>query len=147
MENPFATMSVLNKFVHLKHIHFSKKLQKIDPVLRKPQAGIIIHMSPIKAYRVGELAKMLEVTPGAITHSAKPLIKKGYLMRENGEDLRTVYLKLTEKGIKLREKVINSLEEMNNKMLNFLNKEEQKQLIALLSKITENLEKGVLEDE
>ncbi len=98
MENPFATMSILNKFIHLKHIYFSRKLKEIDPILRKPQAGIIIHIMPEKRYRVGEIAKMLEVTPGAITHSAKPLIKKGYLKRENGEDLRTVFLKLTEKG-------------------------------------------------
>ncbi len=146
MENPFATMSILNKFIHLKHIYFSRKLKEIDPVLRKPQAGIIIHMLPQKAYRVGELAKMLEVTPGAITHSAKPLIKKGYLTRENGEDLRTVYLKLTEKGESLREKIMNSLEEMNEKLLNFLNKEEQEQFKKLLLKITESLEKGVLED-
>ncbi len=146
MENPFVTMNVLNKFVHLKHLYFSKKLQKIDPVLRKPQAGIIIHMMPETKYKVGEIAKMLDVTPGAITHSAKPLIKKGYLTRESGEDLRTVYLKLTEKGEKLRENIINSLEEMNEKLFNFLNKEEREQFKKLLIKITENLEKGVLED-
>ncbi len=40
-----------------------------------------------------------------------------------------------------------SLEEMNEKLLNFLNKEEQEQFKRLLTKITENLEKGVLEDE
>lgn len=146
MKNPFVTMSILNKFVHLKHLYFSKKLQKIDPVLRKPQAGIIIHMMPETKYKVGEIAKMLDVTPGAITHSVKPLIKKGYLTRESGEDLRTVYLKLTEKGEKLREKIMHLLEEINEKLFNFLNKEEREQFKKLLIKITENLEKGVLED-
>ncbi len=147
MENPFEAMGLLTKFTHLKHIFFSKKIKEIDPSLSKPHAGIIIHMLPSKSYRVGELAKMLEVTPGAITHASRVLIKKGYLLRKNGEDLRTVYLQLSEKGEKLREKVMDALEEMNNKLLNVLSEKEKEEFLILLSKITKNLEKGVFENE
>ncbi len=141
MENSFATMSVLTKFLHLKHILFSKKIKEIDPSLSKPQAGIIIHMLPSKSYRVGELAKMLEVTPGAITHASRILINKGYLLRTHGEDLRTVYLQLSEKGEKLRGKIMNCLEKINQELLGFLNEKEKEEFVRLLGKITENLER------
>ncbi|BBB32232.1 MarR family transcriptional regulator [Thermotomaculum hydrothermale] len=139
----FSTMSVLTKFLHLNHLFLSKRIKEIDPALSKPHAGIIIHMLPDTPYKVGELAKMLDVTPGAITQATKPLIKEGYLLRENGEDLRTVYLKLTKKGVDLRGKILNEFKKLNNTMLDFLTDNEKKIFLSLLQKITDELEKRI----
>ncbi len=138
-------MSILSKFIHLNRILLSEKIKKIDSSLRKPQALIILHTIPEKSFTVGELARMLDVTPGAITHASKILIKKGYLKRENGEDLRKVYLKLTEKGLKLRKKIIDEFKKVNDTLLSFLTDDERATFLALLEKITKKLEKNIEE--
>ncbi|GEM_PF-2211949 len=147
MDNPFSAMSLLTKFIHINHIHLSKRIKDLDPSLSKPQASIIIHMSPHRGYRVGELAKILEVTAGAVTHASKVLIKKGYLLRENGEDLRTVYLSLTEKGKMLRERIIEEIEVLNKKVVSALDDKERRVFLKLLAKITTELEKEVFDHE
>ena len=138
-------MSVLSKFIHLNRILLSENIKKIDSSLSKPQALIILHIIPEKSFTVGELAQMLDVTPGAITHASKILIKKGYLKRENGEDLRKVYLKLSDKGKELRNKIINEFKKVNDTLLSFLTEDEKETFLKLIEKITKKLEKTIEE--
>ncbi len=140
------TMNVLTRFHHLNRVLLSENIKKIDSSLSNPQAIIILHISPDKAYSVGELAEVLDVTPSAITHASRILIKKGYLLRDSGQDLRKVYLKLTDKGHTLRNQIIEQLTKTNNTILNMLDETERKLFLKLVEKITKNISK-VLEEE
>jgi DNA-binding MarR family transcriptional regulator len=75
-----------------------------------------------------------------LTPLLKKLEEKGYVSRErSNEDERNLIVKITEKGLNLREKAIKVPEKMG-KCLN-LSPEEAKTLYNLMYKVLANIEK------
>ena len=83
------------------------------------------------------IAKRLNLTPGATSVAVNTLVNKGYLRRENGlEDRRKIFIFITEKAQKAEEKHRNFHADMIHSIETRLNDEE----LATLSKSLISLE-------
>ena len=68
------------------------------------------------------------------------LLRNGYLKEvKNSEDKRVLNITLADKGIKVREKIYNDLEECEQKIIKNVKKSERDELIIALQKITQIL--------
>lgn len=82
------------------------------------------------------IAKELSVTVGTLTIAMNSLVKKGYVVRERGqEDRRVVYISLSERGRKAFEHHAMFHKKMIEEIMNDLSEEEGKILIRALSKL------------
>ncbi|AGF55977.1 DNA-binding MarR family transcriptional regulator [Clostridium saccharoperbutylacetonicum] len=90
-----------------------------------------------------ELYNLLMVTSGAMTNRVDTLEKKGLVIRVNDtEDRRTVYVKLTEEGLKVINTAVYEHVTVEEDLLNMLTEEERETFDSLLRKINLNLEKN-----
>lgn len=88
-----------------------------------------------------ELYNFLMITSGAMTNRIDTLEKKGLVTRVNDpEDRRTVYVKLTEEGLKLINESIFHYVNMQEKILEVLTEEEQDTLNVILRKLALSME-------
>ena len=79
-----------------------------------------------------------QIRPSSVTSMLKLLEKNGYIKRESvPEDARLKKLVLTEAGQNMFEQIGNVIEREEQRILNQLTKEEQKELFRLLSKLIE----------
>jgi DNA-binding MarR family transcriptional regulator len=109
-----------------------------DHSLSPPQARLIFVMAkyPDKGLSVKELAKIVDITPGAITQFMDVLIKKNLVIREeDADDRRIVRLKLTPEANKQMEKVRHTFLTASIQKFKVLNDDELKQLNDLLAKV------------
>lgn len=84
---------------------------------------------------VKELGSLLYLDSGTLTPVLKKLEAKKYIIRKRStKDERNLVLKITKKGLELREKVKDYPEELYNKYMNLTDEE-----IMLLHKITYKL--------
>jgi len=82
------------------------------------------------------IARELSVTVGTLTIAMNSLVKKGYVVRERGqEDRRVVYISLSEKGRKAYEHHAEFHREMIDEVVNDLGEEETKVLVHALSRL------------
>lgn len=90
---------------------------------------------------VKELGSLLYLDSGTLTPVLKKLEAKKYIIRKRStKDERNLVLKITKKGLELREKVKDYPEELYNKYMNLTDEE-----IMLLHKITYKLLKHLSE--
>ena len=74
-------------------------------VLTAKQAGILDHVDPVEPLSVSTLASHLGITPATMCAAIDRLESMGYLVRERSEeDRRVVNVRLTEMGLRVREK-------------------------------------------
>ncbi len=99
-------------------------------------------MHVIEAIGTGEpknmstIAKQLSVTVGTLTIAMNSLVKKGYVIRERGqEDRRVVYISLSEKGLKAFRHHENFHRQMIDAVLKDLTPEETDSLVTALAKL------------
>lgn len=99
-------------------------------------------MHVIEAIGTGEpknmssIARELSVTVGTLTIAMNNLVKKGYVLRERGqEDRRVVYISLSDKGRKAYEHHAAFHREMIQAVVTDLNQEETDVLIKALTKL------------
>jgi len=82
------------------------------------------------------IAKELSVTVGTLTIAMNSLVKKGYVVRERGqEDRRVVYISLSERGRRAFEHHALFHKEMIEEIMNDLSEDEGKVLVQALSKL------------
>lgn len=82
--------------------------------------------------------------PAAVTRTLTLLVNKGYLAKTASErDRRHYHLALTEAGESLYAKALPMVQAMRAEGLKGLNESEQVQLITLLRRMHENLEKAI----
>ena len=85
---------------------------------------------------MSSIAKELSVTTGTLTISMNSLVKKGYVVRERGqEDRRVVYISLSEKGKKAFEHHARFHREMIEAVAGDLTDEEMKLLVRSLARL------------
>lgn len=111
-------------------------------------------MHVIEAIGTGEpknmttIARELSVTVGTLTISMNSLVKKGYVVRERGqEDRRVVYISLSDKGRKAFEHHAMFHKEMIENVAEKLNHEEMEILIQALTKLDRWFRKKEKENE
>ncbi|HSL89841.1 MAG TPA: MarR family transcriptional regulator [Ignavibacteriaceae bacterium] len=84
------------------------------------------------------ITRMMDQAPD-VTRLIDRLIKEGYVERFNSsEDRRLSIAKITDKGLQLLDKLKPEIESLHKLISDNLNKEERKQLSALLEKIYAN---------
>lgn len=85
---------------------------------------------------MSSIAKELSVTVGTLTIAMNSLVKKGYVMRERGqEDRRVVYISLSEKGQKAYQHHADFHKEMIEGIAKDLKPEEMQLLVGALTKL------------
>lgn len=88
-----------------------------------------------------DLYNFLMITSGAMTNRIDTLEEKGLVTRVNDtEDRRTVYVKLTEKGLELINEAIFHHVNIQEKILEVLTEEEQDTLNFILRKLALSME-------
>ena len=94
------------------------------------------------------IARELSVTVGTLTISMNNLVKKGYVVRERGqEDRRVVYISLSDKGRKAYEHHAMFHKEMIENVAEKLNHKEMEILIQALTKLDQWFRKKEKENE
>jgi DNA-binding MarR family transcriptional regulator len=89
------------------------------------------------ALSVGELAKKLQVTSGAVTQLIDPLVVRGFVQRvPSNKDRRTIHLSLTESGQKFKKDMKRAKQKKIAELLSVLNDEELRSITALMEKIS-----------
>ena len=113
-------------------------LSKLD--LTYTQYVVMMYFWEKKESNVKEIGKSLLLDPSTLTPLLKKLEEKGYITRErSSEDERNLVVKVTEKGLNLRDKAVNVPVEMG-KCIN-LSPKEAKTLYNLMYKVLANIEK------
>lgn len=113
-------------------------LDELD--LTYTQYIVMMYFWEKKESNVKEIGKTLLLDPSTLTPLLKKLEEKGYISRErSSEDERNLAVKITEKGLNLRDKAINVPAKMG-KCIN-LSAEEAKTLYNLIYKVLSNIEK------
>ena len=112
-------------------------LDKID--LTYTQYIAMMVMWEHKSVNVKELGEYLFLDSGTLTPLLKTLEKKGFVTRERSkEDERNLIVKVTDKGLKLRDEAVKVPMEMSG-CIKF-EKEDAVQLYRLLHKMLDNFE-------
>jgi DNA-binding MarR family transcriptional regulator len=122
---------------HFKKLHSQSELSHIDMNMRECQ--ILVLLSKEKK-SMSELSNYLGLSPATLTAHIESLVKKNLVKREyDKEDRRKTYILLTRKGEELSCEMKGKQKEMAKTMLASLNREEQKKLAELLTKVKEHL--------
>ena len=86
------------------------------------------------------LSKKMGLSISRGSRAVEKLLKNGYLKEvKNSKDKRILNITLADKGLKVREKIYNSLEECEQKILKNIKKSEREHLMFSIHKITEIL--------
>ncbi|MET0011681.1 MULTISPECIES: MarR family winged helix-turn-helix transcriptional regulator [Dehalococcoides] len=136
-ERDELTQQILEHMHVLIH-HIKRDVSATHPHLSPPQARLIFIISQHSdsGISVKELARLMSITPGAVTQFINGLIDKNLITRETDPaDRRSIKIKLTPPA----EKEIQNLKKdfFNSAARKFgaLNTEEMKTLVNLVSKI------------
>ncbi len=94
-----------------------------------------------KASTLAELARELQIDPGALTRTLDRLEAKGLCMRvRSTEDRRVSHLQLTEEGLAAAAQVPSVLSEVQNAYLKGFTEAEWRQLLDMLRRLGANAE-------
>jgi DNA-binding MarR family transcriptional regulator len=124
-------------FSLIKQIH--RDISSVEPFLSPPQARLIFIIDRCKdeGISVKELARIADITPGAITQFTDALIKKNLVRREEEQnDRRVIRLKLTSSARSHMEKFRQDFLGSVTQKFDVLSTDELKELLSLLSKVS-----------
>lgn len=97
--------------------------------------------SPLRTQR--ELARLLHVSPAAVTTSLKSLERRGYILREHRDgDARCNRVLLTEKGRQAVDDCLACLRRVSRRMYAGLTTEEQAVMRGFYLRMLDNLQPG-----
>ena len=89
---------------------------------------------------MGELAKALQLSMGAVTSIVDKMIKMNLVKRERSqEDRRVVWVVPLKKGTETAKQVMKWREDMTNDLFSVLTESEKKEYLRLLKKVYSNL--------
>lgn len=100
------------------------------------QPLILEKLSVNGKHKVTDLAKVLNITSGAVTGLTDRLIANGYVTRKRSEeDRRIVYIEITPEGEKVLKEIQEHRQSIINQYFSVLNEEELQQLLQLYQKV------------
>ena len=104
------------------------------------QGDILVHLLTGKKYTMQELAEKIQRTKPTVTVLIDKLVALGYVTKEKScEDNRVTFIRLTEKGWKLKPSFIEISERLNLVVYQNLSDQEAEYLETVLGKLNRNL--------
>jgi len=122
---------------------YSKYLDKID--LTYTQYVVMMYFWEVETSNVKDLANTILIDSSTLTPLLKKLEQKGFIERNiSKKDERNLVLKLTKKGLKLRDEA-KEIPKLMGECFN-LTDDESKDLYLLLYKVLHNIEEEIRND-
>lgn len=116
------------------------RIQEYD--LTHLQFSILMNLYRNTATTQKELLKYVYGDEASVTRLLDRLEAKAYIKRvQSQEDKRKKNILLTDEGLSLVQKLIHFAEEVNQELIKDLNKDEAKEFLLLLQKVSVSLEK------
>ncbi|MCQ6561412.1 MarR family transcriptional regulator [Paenibacillus mendelii] len=110
--------------------------------LTPPQYLIIQILAVEEKQNCSELAIALDITLSAVTNLTNKLVSKGYIERMTSEtDRRNVYLRITDKGRDVENRMLDKYKEMTEILWEGFTDEEMDLLLASYEKMLSNIQK------
>lgn len=145
METKYNSLKLKNQLCYPIYLCSKEIIRRYTPFLKEinltyTQYIVMMYFWEVKTSNVKEISKTLVIDSATLTPLLKKLEKKEYITRKKStKDERNLEIKITEKGLKLRDKAINIPEKMAQCI--DLSKEEAEYLYKIIYKILINIEK------
>lgn len=126
-------------------IHIELAKRQPDVFLKEkitfPQMVIISLLSGRNNCKMGDIAKILDVTKGAVTGLTDRLIKSGIIKRVRSKsDRRVVYVMLTSKGIRYAKRLNDFKLKIVSGLFSNISQKERAEYLKILRKLKKNIE-------
>ena len=144
MESKYDSLKLENQLCFPLYLCSKEIIKKYTPLLNKvnltyTQYLVMMYFWEKKSSNVKDISKTLLIDSSTLTPLLKKLESKGYITRiRSSYDERNLDIKITNTGLKLRDKVLNIPKEMR-KCVN-LTEEEAEVLYKIIYKILINVE-------
>lgn len=125
-----------NRLRMIVHTSFERKLASSD--ITPPQWCVLVSLYNKDAETVIELANFIDVDKGSISRVVEQLVHMDLVERKEGDDRRSVKLKLTTSGKALTPKLIAHAKRNEAEFFSCLNKQEKESLQHILTKLLKN---------
>lgn len=145
MKTKYNSLKLKNQLCYPIYLCSKEIIRRYTPFLKEinltyTQYIVMMYFWEVKTSNVKEISKTLVIDSATLTPLLKKLEKKEYITRtKSTKDERNLEIKITEKGLKLRDKAINIPEKMAQCI--DLSKEESEYLYEIIYKILINIEK------
>ena len=146
MESKYDSLKLENQLCFPLYLCSKEIIKKYTPLLNKvnltyTQYLVMMYFWEKKSSNVKDISKTLLIDSSTLTPLLKKLASKGYITRiRSSYDERNLDIKVTNDGLKLRDKVLNIPKEMR-KCVN-LTEEEAEVLYKIIYKILINVERN-----
>lgn len=91
-----------------------------------------------------EIAEFRDITTSSVNQTVKEMILTGYLEKQTDEaDQRCTKLYLTEKGLHCAGQIRQRIEDAEEKIARFITPEKKKEIIDLLTSLSEQIQRGL----
>lgn len=126
------------------HLHKELLYENFGLTLGRFEILLILRNEPSRALSPSEIAQKMNVTRGTMTQFVDALEKDELVKREDDpKDRRAMFIKLTTRGELLVKKVLPEHFKRLSYFIRLLSKSERKQLLTLLSKLSNGINKSV----
>ncbi len=145
MKTKYNSLKLKNQLCYPIYLCSKEIIRRYTPYLKEinltyTQYIVMMYFWEVKTSNVKEISKTLVIDSATLTPLLKKLEKKEYITRtKSTRDERNLEIKITEKGLKLRDKAINIPEKMAQSI--DLSKEEAEYLYKIIYKILINIER------
>lgn len=145
MKTKYNSLKLKNQLCYPIYLCSKEIIRRYTPYLKEinltyTQYIVMMYFWEVKTSNVKEISKTLVIDSATLTPLLKKLEKKEYITRtKSTKDERNLEIKITEKGLKLRDKAINIPEKMAQSI--DLSKEEAEYLYKIIYKILINIER------
>ena len=106
---------------------------RLQPYGLTPMQGLVLHaLYEEEGLSAGELGKRLSLDSATLSGVMDRMAESGWILKNVKDDRRVLNIRLTDKALSFRDKIINDTEELNQEILSIFSMEERLLLIRML---------------
>ena len=106
---------------------------RLQPYGLTPMQGLVLHaLYEEEGLSAGELGKRLSLDSATLSGVMDRMAESGWILKNVKDDRRVLNIRLTDKALSFRDKIINDTEELNHEILSMFSMEERLLLIRML---------------
>jgi len=106
---------------------------RLQPYGLMPMQGLVLHaLYEEEGLSAGELGKRLSLDSATLSGVMDRMAESGWILKNVKDDRRVLNIRLTDKALSFRDKIINDTEELNQEILSMFSMEERLLLIRML---------------
>ena len=106
---------------------------RLQPYGLTPMQGLVLHaLYEEEGLSAGELGKRLGLDSATLSGVMDRMAESGWILKNVKDDRRVLNIRLTDKALSFRDKIINDTEELNQEILSMFSMEERLLLIRML---------------